>query len=72
MTTDVQAPQATREGTRETFDSLSPLTGDVVGTHPVHTAEEVEATVARAREAAAWWSALSYDERAERLTMGRA
>lgn len=59
MTTDAH--------TRETFDSLNPANGDVVGTHPVHTAEEVQATVARAREAAAWWSALSYDERASRL-----
>ena len=42
----------------------------MVGTHPVHTAEDVEATVARAREAAAWWSALTFDERAERLTPG--
>ena len=53
---------------QETFDSLSPITGDVVGTHPVHTAEDVAATVDRAREAAAWWSALTFDERAERLT----
>ncbi len=51
-----------------TFESLSPITGDVVGTHPVHTAEEVGETVARAREAAAWWSALSYDERATHLS----
>jgi acyl-CoA reductase-like NAD-dependent aldehyde dehydrogenase len=55
--------------TADTFDSLNPITGDVVGTHPVHTAEDVEAAVARAREAAAWWSALSYDERARHLTM---
>ena len=34
----------------------------------MHTAEEVNAAVARAREAAAWWSSLSYDERAELLT----
>jgi aldehyde dehydrogenase (NAD+) len=54
--------------TADTFDSLNPITGDVVGTHPVHTAEDVEAAVARAREAAAWWSALSYDERARHLT----
>ena len=52
-----------------TFESLSPVTGDVVGTHPVHGAEEVEAAVARAREAAAWWSALSYAERATHLRL---
>ncbi len=63
MTTETHSPVSTRE----TFDSLSPRTGDVVGTHPVHTAEEVQEAVRRAREAAAWWSALSFDERAERL-----
>jgi acyl-CoA reductase-like NAD-dependent aldehyde dehydrogenase len=51
----------------ETFDSLSPRTGDVVGTYPVQSAEEVQAVVARAHEAAAWWSSLSFDERGERL-----
>ncbi len=50
-----------------TFDSLSPINGDVVGTHPVHSAEDVSAAVLRAKEEAAWWSALSHDERAELL-----
>ncbi len=63
MTTETTAPT----NTRETFDSLSPRNGDVVGTHPVHTTEEVEETVARAREAATWWAALTFAERAERL-----
>ena len=68
MTTEMtDTTSADLGATRQTFDSLNPATGDVVGTHPVHTAEEVAATVARAREAAAWWSSLSYDERAERL-----
>ena len=30
-----------------TFESLNPRTGDVVGTHPVNTAEEVQAVVGR-------------------------
>ena len=69
MTTDITStPQPDTVATRQTFDSLSPRTGDVVGTHPVHTAEEVKAAVDRAHEAAAWWSSLSYDERAEVLT----
>ena len=51
-----------------TFDSLNPTTGDVVGTHPVHTESDVHQTVARAREAAAWWSALSFDERDQHLS----
>jgi acyl-CoA reductase-like NAD-dependent aldehyde dehydrogenase len=50
-----------------TFDSLNPITGDVVATHPVHSEEDVRAAVARAREAAAWWSALTFDERKTHL-----
>jgi len=53
--------------TRPTFDSLNPITGDVVATHPVHGDEEVREAVARARDEAAWWSALSYDERERHL-----
>jgi len=33
----------------DTFDSLDPRDGSVVATHPRHTAEQVEAVVARAR-----------------------
>jgi acyl-CoA reductase-like NAD-dependent aldehyde dehydrogenase len=58
----------TQQRTGSTFESLNPATGDVVGTHPVHTEEEVREAVARAREAAAWWSALSYDERDTHLS----
>jgi aldehyde dehydrogenase (NAD+) len=51
-----------------TFDSLDPANGDVVGTYPEHSAEDVRAAVERAHEAAAWWSALSFDERGDLLT----
>src|SRR4029078_2552235 len=69
MTTDVTPQVQDAEATaRETFDSLNPVTGDVVGTHPVRTAEEVREAVDRAREAAGWWASLSYDERADLLT----
>ncbi|WP_139977958.1 aldehyde dehydrogenase family protein [Nocardioides litoris] len=54
-------------GPAATFDSLNPITGDVVAAHPVHSEEEVRAAVARAREEAVWWAALSFDERAEHL-----
>ena len=47
----------------ETFDSLNPATGDVVGTHPVHSAEHVDAAVDRAREASEWWQSLGFDGR---------
>ncbi|WP_372736665.1 aldehyde dehydrogenase family protein [Nocardioides sp.] len=50
-----------------TFESLNPRNGDVVGTHPIHSAEEVRAVVAKAREEAAWWGALSFDEREKHL-----
>ena len=55
-------------GTGSTFESLNPATGDVVGTHPVHSEEEVRAAVARAREAAGWWSALTFAERGKHLS----
>lgn len=52
----------------ERFDSLDPATGDVVASHPVNSAAEVEAAVARAREAAVWWASLGYAGRADVLT----
>ena len=66
MTTDRRRPRRPSDSAT-TFESLNPRTGDVVGTHPVHTAEEVQAAVARAREEAAWWAALSFDERETHL-----
>ncbi|KZB85153.1 aldehyde dehydrogenase family protein [Amycolatopsis regifaucium] len=60
-------PKPTAHSVGETFDSLSPATDEVVGTYPVHTREDVRATVARARDAAGWWSGLGFDGRAERL-----
>ena len=41
-----QAPARPQSGS--TFESLNPATGEVVGTHPVQTEEEVRAAVARA------------------------
>ncbi|MEJ7832261.1 MAG: aldehyde dehydrogenase family protein [Nocardioides sp.] len=58
----------TQTQTRTTFQSLDPANGDVVGTHPIHTDDEVRAAVERARGEAAWWSALSYDERDRHLS----
>ena len=51
----------------QTFDSLDPATGQVVGTYPVHDADAVEAAVARARAAAGFWSPLPFAERGRRL-----
>ncbi len=54
-------------GKATTFESLNPRNGDVAGTHPIHTAEEVRAAVERARTEAEWWGALSFDEREKHL-----
>ena len=55
------------EARATTFESLNPRTGDVAGTHPIHTAEEVQAAVDRARTEAEWWGALTFDERERHL-----
>jgi acyl-CoA reductase-like NAD-dependent aldehyde dehydrogenase len=47
--------------------STSPATGETVGRFPVASAAEVEAAVARAREAAAWWADLGHAGRRQRL-----
>ena len=56
---------------RATFDSLDPATGDVVGTHPIASRDDVDAAVARARDAVDWWGNLSFDERADHLLTWR-
>ena len=63
------APDRTAPATTagDTFDSLDPSSGAVVATFPVHSAADVEAAVARAKEAAAWWRGLGWDGRRKRL-----
>ncbi len=51
----------------ETFESLNPATGEPIGTFPVNSRADVDAAVARAREAAAWWGGLGWKERQRRL-----
>ena len=68
MSTTVEPTSA---GTTETFDSLDPANGDVVGTHAVASRAEVDAAVARARDAVGWWGNLSFDERADFLLTWR-
>jgi len=53
------------------LESLNPATGDVVGVHRVDDPADVDAAVARAREASAWWSELSFEERKEILDQWR-
>lgn len=55
----------------QTFDVLSPATGEVVATFPVHSAEDVAVTVHRARAASAWWAGLGFAERARCLARWR-
>jgi succinate-semialdehyde dehydrogenase/glutarate-semialdehyde dehydrogenase len=51
--------------------STNPATGEEVGRVPVATAEQVNAAVARARAAGAWWASLSWGERKKRLAKWR-
>ncbi|MGJ9413265.1 aldehyde dehydrogenase family protein [Aeromicrobium sp. CF4.19] len=55
----------------DTFESLDPATGDVVGVHPVGSPEDVALAVERARETARWWGGLSFAERADHLLTWR-
>ncbi|MFF3572394.1 aldehyde dehydrogenase family protein [Nocardia jiangxiensis] len=54
------------------FDVRDPATGAVVGRYPLHTEADVDAAVARARDAGTWWAALGFAERARRLDRWRA
>ena len=45
------------------FDVVNPATQDVVGSYPVHTAEDVATVVAQARDAQHWWAALGFEGR---------
>ena len=56
-----------QSGLVKTFDSLNPATDEPIGTFPVFGEDEVNETVARAREAAAWWSGLGFAERRTKL-----
>src|SRR5580693_3779746 len=51
----------------ETFDTLNPATGEVIGTYPVFGEHDVAATVDRARAAAQWWADLGWTGRRQRL-----
>src|SRR5215470_15582408 len=65
MVTTTRKPA--QSGLVKTFDSLNPATDEPIGTFPVFGEDEVNETVARAREAAAWWSGLSWKERQTKL-----
>jgi acyl-CoA reductase-like NAD-dependent aldehyde dehydrogenase len=54
-------------GAAQTFDVRNPATGEVVGTFPVHTADDVAAALTRARAAQEWWAGLGFDGRRKRM-----
>jgi len=60
------SPYTAPAGT-ETFDSLDPGSGDLLRTWPAQSAAEVEAAVARAQVAAAWWRGLGFAGRRRHL-----
>ena len=70
--TDPDAPAADHVSRRETFDSLDPATGRVVGAHPVNSAADVDAAVGRARLASQRWADLGFEGRAPLLTEWKA
>ena len=49
------------------LETVNPATGEVLATFPVHGRREVDAAVAGAREAAAWWAGLGWSGRRIRL-----
>jgi aldehyde dehydrogenase (NAD+) len=55
----------------ETIDSVSPATGEILGSVPVAGVEEVVAAVSRAREASRRWGGLSASERRGELVSFR-
>ncbi|WP_436700060.1 aldehyde dehydrogenase family protein [Nocardioides sp. BYT-33-1] len=61
----------TTDAPAQTFTSLDPATGEVVGTHPIHDAAAVGAVVATARKQAEWWRALGFDGRKQALVRWR-
>jgi len=65
MVTTMRTP--TQSGPSKTFDSLNPATSEPIGTFGAFSQEEVNATVARARQAAAWWAGLGWKQRQTRL-----
>ncbi len=71
MTATIESPSPGAASPGATFESLNPVNGDVVGVHPIATKADVDAAVERARDAADWWSALSFGERAEYLLTWR-
>src|SRR5215207_4019622 len=71
MATQVVPSNGSPAPAGDVLTSHNPGTGEVVGTVPILSAAEVDAAVARARDAAGQWSSLSYDDRGIQLARFR-
>jgi succinate-semialdehyde dehydrogenase/glutarate-semialdehyde dehydrogenase len=47
-----------KSGLNDRFSTMNPATGDPIADYPIASAEDVDAAVARARQAQLWWSRL--------------
>ncbi|MGH3815508.1 MAG: aldehyde dehydrogenase family protein, partial [Pseudonocardiaceae bacterium] len=54
------------------FASMDPRTGEVVGYHRIDDEAAVRTSVARARQAAAWWGGIGFEARKRKLLAWRA
>src|SRR5689334_10136408 len=52
----------------QTFDVVNPGTGSVVGTQPIHDADDIGARLEQARAAQPYWAALGFDGREQAMT----
>jgi succinate-semialdehyde dehydrogenase / glutarate-semialdehyde dehydrogenase len=59
--------QLNRKEQLETLEVTHPVTGELVGTFPVHTADDVRAAVDKARAAQQWWAELGFAGRRKRI-----
>ncbi len=66
------SPERKASSEQETFDSLSPATGERLASYPVASEQDVRDAVGRAREAFGSWGSLDFDERRRHLSAWRA
>ncbi len=60
-------PTATADAPTTTFEVHNPATGELLGTVPIHSADDVRAAIARARAAQKEWAATPVKERCRKL-----
>ncbi|MDP9326194.1 MAG: aldehyde dehydrogenase family protein [Candidatus Dormibacteraeota bacterium] len=67
MAVTQKSTETTAKPEGETFQSLHPATGEVVGTYPIMGKAEVQAAVDRARDAFQWWQSIGWEGRKKKL-----